>query len=403
MKIRSTVADLRAAVHAVAVSGNPTNLTNVTSRVRIAARDGKIVLAATDYDTEATAELEGEVGEEGAALPSIQAMEKVLQHQPDGATVTLMTDDKHRVRLEIGRGSVNLPGVDGEEWPEGLGGEWSDGLQLPPAEFRALLVSVAYARSRDLSRPGLVGVRVTLKQSSQNQLQIGARATDGHRMALNTITVEGLLAGAYQSAFTIPGEVVRRMLPRLIGAKDLALSFPVTTGGPFKAPASVRFHVGRTTLTTKTIPEDYPDFAKVTDAMVPAATIRVPKDKLLQAIEALTLVLGRKAPLIVSVAKNVLKLYASAAETGAALLRVEGACTVHDTGEVKSVGLPLQQLRDAVKGCGDEVDLLIPVGDVLEIRSADDAVYRQLIARVPIDKPLPDDRLPVAQDDDDDA
>lgn len=411
LKIRARVADLRAAVKAVAMAANTTALTNVTSRVCIRATDGKCFVEATDYDTEAVAELANcEVIGDGAALPPIGLLEKVLAPQPQDATVLLTADDKHRMRMEVGRGSVTLNGISPDEWPEMGGFEFTAPVDLDAAAFRDLLLSVAYARHRnDMARQSLMGVFLQLTPvPADGTLEISARATDGHRMAMNTVAFPVTDLPDRPIAILVPGEVVRKILPRLAEATVVQMAIHRSREQPIAGAAvtHVRFTFdGTTMLTTKTIQENFPPFEKILGLLDPVMTIAVPQDKLLTAIESLGMVIGRTTPLTLAVRKGALQLYATRSGEASGLLTVDGRCEILTSDKIKPFGVPLHQLRDAVQRCGAMVELR-PSADLvpLELRTADSTgVHQQIIAQAKLDEPLPADRMPVDEEDDEDA
>lgn len=391
MKIRASVADLQAAVRHMAAAVNATQ--RVTSHVLLCCRDGICTIEATDYNTHARAVVPCEILADGDSMPPFKALAAWLGQQPPDATVTVAAvrdRNECRVQLECGRGRVSLIASDPTEWPMDAGeigaGSFT-GLDLPPEEFYRLLASVAYARNvKDPSRPALMGVHLTITPSDEGKVQIDARATDGHRLAINREIFDG---PAMHAEFTVPSVVIKRLLPLLATAGKLRLE---------QRQGAVRVTIDGATLTTKPEAEAFPDFTRILADFSAATTIECDRETLLQAIEACKIATGKDLPLVLAVVKGGLRLYASRADECDASAHVAAQVVVH--GKAGHVGLSLPQFVAAVKRCGETVQLQLPVdGAILvEVLTPDRPDHVQGMARFALGQPLPDHAIEADDD-----
>lgn len=404
MQMRAKVADLLAAVHTVSAAVAAAPLLNVTSRVRLVVRDdGKCFVEATDYDLHATALLDCETIAPGEALPPLHAIEKVLSTFPKASTVQLTFTPGERnqppiLHVESGRSSLRMNSMAPEEWPDLDRPDFGEAVDLQVAEFRQLLESVAYARSRDTKCPALTGVQLSMAMADPGEVEITVNATDGYRLATNraTFPVDHRVKPA---TLILPGEVVRRILPMLTEAETLQLAI-VRKRSHVGEVEQFRFTIDGATLSAKSPQEEFPDFVQIFKSHVAAATIRVDRDKLLETIGALTTVVGRSTPLVLSVVGGKLHLYAAREDEIEASMPLDSEVTVINPACKLQVGVPLHQLRDAALQCGAQVEIWIPVHNTVGVGTAGAAtIHQQVICKVALDKPLPAHCLPPETED----
>lgn len=243
-----TLNNMIAAVVPVLAKGD-----GITSGIHIQVDDlGKIILTATDYETTVQVwnELESE-GEPGIAVMPGATMAKACGTLPDGAIVTLTASfDKGGGVVEAGRTRFELEGFKPEEWPDSLLDTLGDGhrTELPAKSLALALRATVPFASDDQSQPALCGV---LFEAQRGDLIMVA--TDGHRL--------GSFAGS-----VLPDSVKLRAI---VGSLTMVQLRRALANNPNHEPIvelmgdQIAFIVGNTTIQSRKIAENFPDYSRV--------------------------------------------------------------------------------------------------------------------------------------------
>jgi len=157
-------------------------LNPITQSILLEAGGGQLTLQGTDLATSATVWLDAKVEEPGRALvPFKMLADLVSTLAKDEVKLEL---DKSELRLKCGRSKAKVRGTDPEEFPVPSAEETSSiilsGNSLKDG------VSVVFAAAKEASRPVLQGVLLDMGSG-----QLRCAATDGFRLAVTTVDIEG--------------------------------------------------------------------------------------------------------------------------------------------------------------------------------------------------------------------
>lgn len=348
--------DLGSALQAVgrAVAGRTT--LPALSGVHLQARDGLLVLTATDLELTIRARIPARVGEPGEAVLPARYLAEFVRRVPSGEIALAVDPARHSGTLRWGRSEHTIHGFPPADFPAAPPAAAGDGLRIDAASLRKALRRTGFAVSSDDSKPALTGVWLRLEGGA-----LAAIGCDGYRVAMCQLPLEAQ-AGALDAV--VPGRAVAE-LGRLLGdAGEVALSV---------REQQLFVEIGPVQLTTRLIDAPYPNVPQI-----------LPRDyphRLTLELEALVEAAERIAPLaearrtarwlvVLEPQPDALVLHAHDPDIGEAREEVPAAYE----GEPFRLGLNVRYLLDALRhmeGESLEVGLIGPTGPV-RLRSPED-------------------------------
>lgn len=163
-----------------AVAANIPSMTDlpVVTCVRLIAKPyGRTRLIATDLDVFSETRVESETIEAGDVCIPGKLFQSLLK-KITAEDLTLEQEADQRLKLTAGETTVELPVLDGSDFPPGFELATCHSIDVSPAELRQALTCTAFAMSADETRYVLNGVNLELTGRS---LQV--TATDGRRLS----------------------------------------------------------------------------------------------------------------------------------------------------------------------------------------------------------------------------
>jgi DNA polymerase-3 subunit beta len=249
--------DLFEAVQTVgrAVSGRST-LPILSHIMAQPAGDGTLRLTATDLEMwvecSLPARLQAGLGEDenndGFTLPA-RVFTEMLGALPDADVLLDRPDGGNKIQVRCARSDFQILGLPAEEFPAAPEVAASASLTIPGDLLRDMIRQVLFAVSTDDTRPILTGVLLAVDGTNVKMV-----ATDTHRLAVRTATLE---AGEGTATAIIPARAMNELL-RLSGdAESVSISL---------AQGQARFQVGKTTMTTRLLEGQFPNYERVIPA-----------------------------------------------------------------------------------------------------------------------------------------
>jgi DNA polymerase-3 subunit beta len=229
------------------------NTIPILSNVRIEARDGVAMFAATDLDIEIVDGAEAEVERPGAITAPAHTLYEIVRKLPDGAQVRLeLSGDDNRVSVTAGRSRFALPVLPASDFPAMSSGGFETSLPIAQKDLARLIDRTRFAISTEETRYYLNGVYLHATTGEAGAV-LRAVATDGHRLALADLPWD-------DGPLAMPGVIVprktinelRRLIESAQGVVDVSVS-----------DAKIQFAFERTTLTSKLIDGSFPDYMRV--------------------------------------------------------------------------------------------------------------------------------------------
>lgn len=364
MRLTIDKSDLHSALSAVsrAVKGHPTLPT--LGGVLMRAEGDRLHLTGTDLDLTIEATVPARVEEDGEViLPGKPLLEIV--RRLSGGEVRIVVDDQNAT-IACGRSRFTLHGMAPRLFPS-VTQEVESTLLVSPWSLQEILGRVAFAVSRDESRPILTGVSVQVDGH-----RVRAIATDGFRVAVSDGELGSDTGG--RASVVIPGQAVSELLridtngqPRIVGL-----------GG-----GRARFDFGAVRLTTRLIDGQHPDVLSLLPSEYPHK-VRVQRQELLAALERAALVSGyvdRERHLVrLDIAEDRITITARDPELGDAREEVPAQLQ----GEGMTIGFNARYLIDGLKVIGSEeveIGLTGPL-QAAQIRGVDEAGFRYIVLPV---------------------
>lgn len=233
MKFTIERADLVRIMTHVSKAVESRNTMPILSSVLLTATDGRLVVAATDLDIEATASAEAAVDEPGAVCVTAKLLADIARKATGAVSFELVGAE---LALKSGRSKFKLQTLPAADFPTFGVPEFESVFEH---DLGALFAQVAFAMSSEETRYYLNGVYLAAERGT-----LTAVATDGHRLA----------KAVADSDAAFPGVIVPRKAVALTGDGMAAVSV---------SSNKIRIVQGDTTLTSKLIDGTFPDYERV--------------------------------------------------------------------------------------------------------------------------------------------
>ncbi len=228
----------------------------ILANVLLDARDGTLLLKATDLELEMTEKAQAEVGQAGATTLPAHTLYDIVRKLPEGAQTSLeTTGEQGQLTLRSGRSRFNLQTLPESDFPDVTSGDFSHRFTLTAADLKRLIEKTQFAISTEETRYYLNGIFIHVAEV-EGRPMLRAVATDGHRLARLEVPAPAGSEG-------MPGVIVPKKavleIQRLIedAAAEVAVELSVN---------KMRFAFGDALLTTKLIDGTFPDYGRVIPA-----------------------------------------------------------------------------------------------------------------------------------------
>ncbi len=242
----------------------------ILSNMLIVARDGRISVTATDLEVELVAATDVDVAQDGEITVPGRKLLDICKALPSGADVTV-TLKGERLLIQAGKSRFNLSTLAAAEFPtvDDIGSV--DAMTVAQESLRWLLDKTEFAMAQQDVRYYLNGMLLETSKSS-----LRAVATDGHRLALADVAIDGGAVTGKQ--VILPRKGVTELRRLLDGDEEVTLEF---------GSNHVRAQVDDIRFTSKLIDGRFPEY----DRVIPKTT----KNRLNAGREGLRQALNRAA------------------------------------------------------------------------------------------------------------
>ncbi len=335
----------------------------VLSGVRLELTGDELTITGTDLDLTIQLTIAvGGHGDGGVVLPARLAADIVRSLGAGKVEVAVGADE---VSITGGRSQFSVRPLAIDDYPK-LPAPAPTGVELPAAAFGEALRQVVRAASTDDNRPVLTGVLLTAENGGLRMV-----ATDSYRLAVRDLADQQVLADGQK--VLVPGRALSE-LQRLVGG-----------GGQVTLRLGERdatFDVGGTSLTTRLIEGEFPNYRQLIPASHPNA-LTVERDALLEAIRRVKLLARDATPVRLQMGGDILRLTAVTQDVGTAAEELDATYT----GTELTVAFNPDYLAAGIEACAAEsvtlstLDSLKPA--VLRGVDVADYLYLLMPVRVP--------------------
>jgi len=178
---------------------------------------------------------------------SARKLQDILRALPEGAEIALETQN-NRILARSGKSRFTLQTLPAEDFPKlAASGAAAVKVTVTQKSLRSLLLLVQYAMAQQDIRYYLNGMLLVLDGNS-----FKAVATDGHRLAYATMTLEQTVEPL---ELILPRKAVQEIV-KLLGDNDEEVSFELSA-------SQARFKIGGVELITKVVDGKFPDYGRV--------------------------------------------------------------------------------------------------------------------------------------------
>ncbi len=239
--------------HGIAVVSravSPRSTLPVLSNILLKTDEGRLRLSATNLELAITTWIGAKVQTEGAITIPARTFSDLISNLANEDVILTLDPNKHVLNVRCGASNTDIKGIDAEEFPPIPEPDMSNGVPLNVENFKEMIQQVAFAASKDDSRPTLTGVSLT---TDSNRLTMAA--TDGYRISVRTSLLAEPLSRRIDAI--IPARALTE-LSRIAadGEETLLMSFPAERG-------QVIFHMKDVELVSQLIEGSFPDYKAI--------------------------------------------------------------------------------------------------------------------------------------------
>lgn len=226
------------------------NTIPVLQNVKIEAQNGKVILSATDMDILVTSNFTTEMQSNGITTVPAQMFYDIIRKIPDANKITVVQENPNILQIKSGKSKYNLPCIDATEFPSLAEGELGEKVVIDAEKLAKMIDKTRFAISTDETRYYLNGLFLQ-SIKGENGYELRSVATDGHRLAVAHLTSPNNMA---EFGVILPKKSVNEVRRIIEGAKELTVEV---------SRAKIKISADSTTIISKLIDGDFPDYTKV--------------------------------------------------------------------------------------------------------------------------------------------
>jgi len=234
------------------VSGRKTTLP-ILSHVLMEWQNGSLYLTGTDLETAIREEVSVQVHQEGKASVSAKKLYEIVRELPE-KTIQIQKKENHWVRLQCGKSTFNLAGLDADEFPSLPSYSNEFFAEVPKSVLLEMIEKTVYAASNEESRYHLNGVFLVQRKKEGKEF-LRMVATDGHRLSL--IDREGPAIRGIEKGVILPKKGVME-IKKIMGDRDGEERLEV-----YFDPTHAFLKLGKSLVIIRLIDGEFPEYDQV--------------------------------------------------------------------------------------------------------------------------------------------
>jgi DNA polymerase-3 subunit beta len=219
----------------------------ILSTILLRAHGNQLSMTSTDMELEMIATLPVAVEEEGKVAVSARKFFDICRALPSNASISFQAQDNKAI-VKAGKSRFSLSTLPSEDFPDSEGANYVDEISLPQSALKALFDETSFAMASQDVRYYLNGL---LLEREENILR--AVATDGHRLALGTLTTSNTLAE--KNNVIVPRKAILE-LGRLLNDTDDNVTIAFSS-------QQIKVELADLHFTTKLIDGQFPNYERV--------------------------------------------------------------------------------------------------------------------------------------------
>lgn len=221
------------------------------SNVLISTDEGRLRIAASDFNIAITAWIGASIEEEGKVAVDARLLSDFVTTLPNDNVTLTSEPARYRLDVQAGRDHAEINGIDPDDFPViPTVGDEAQTTAVDPAILRDMITQVEFAAASDESRPVLAGVLLRLDGD-----KLIMAAADGFRLAVREGRLDELVASSLD--VIVPAKALRELGRLLAEATEPATLFVTPNQGQLIA----RF--GSVEFLSRLIEGAFPDYKQI--------------------------------------------------------------------------------------------------------------------------------------------
>lgn len=246
MHIICTVENLAKGVNLVSKISTARGSLPILSNILIKAENGNIILSATDLELGIKTLVPGKVEDDGSITTPARLLNEFVNSCNDEQISIELEGES--VKLSSKRYIAHLNGLDASEFPLIPELKGDPFVSIPSESLRSALAQVAFAASRDETRPILTGVNFIFKN---NELRLAS--TDSYRLVEKVLNLDKSISP--ELSVIIPVSTILEVL-RVVTPEDTEINIYITDN-------QVMFVINKTTIISRVIEGKFPEYEQI--------------------------------------------------------------------------------------------------------------------------------------------
>ncbi len=316
----------------------------ILSNILLEAREGAIVISATDLDMGIEWQFPTQVIEPGKLTINAKKIFDIVRELPD-EVITIKSDDNDRLNIHCKKSKFKLAGTPPEDFPKLPSfEEGAYSSQFERSVFLDLIRKSIYASSSDTTRRSLNGALLELEASEMRMI-----GTDGHRLAFSCRQFQEPVAEEGKSFKVILPKKALSEILKLLEDEEGQITF-------YLGDNHTSFKMGNFHLVSRLVDEQFPHYHQV----IPQDNDRkavVDRDQFLHALKRVSIMADENSRLVrFEFEPGKLKLLSTNADIGEAAEELE----IDYSNEQVHIGLNANYILDALNNISTEkVDVFL--------------------------------------------
>lgn len=219
----------------------------ILSNILLRIHGNMLSMTSTDMELEMIATLPVSVQEEGKTTVSARKLLDIVRALPGNATISFDAKDT-KALVKAGKSRFSLATLPSEDFPDSEGANYGEEISLPQSALKSLLDETSFAMASQDVRYYLNGLLLEREGTT-----LKAVATDGHRLALGSLTTANPVAE--KSSVIVPRKAIME-LGRLLNDTEDAVSIAFSA-------QQIKVELPDLHFTSKLIDGQFPNYERV--------------------------------------------------------------------------------------------------------------------------------------------
>ncbi len=250
MKVTVLQENLAHGLSVVSRAVSPRSTLPVLANILIATDEGRLRLSATNLELGITCWVPARIEQEGSTTVPARTFNDLVNTLPTDQVLLSLNASTQTLNVRGGTSTNDIKCIDAQEFPPLPVPDLKGAVQLNVADFREMILQVAFAASSDEARPVLMGVLIQVEKD-----KLTMAAADGFRLSVRKAN----LSSPAPAPLTVI--VPARALTELArvaadGEESLSMVAP-------KGRGQVLFHVKDVEVVSQLIDGTFPDYQQI--------------------------------------------------------------------------------------------------------------------------------------------